>query len=86
MPVRARINRDLLGCLVCQAEVEASSRFCPIHTRAFLSLRTAFAKWTLGYGNLGKDEFLRRIVRLSETGGKTKEIARFLIEDLSRWT
>lgn len=72
--------------MVCQAQIEASSRFCPIHTRAFLNLREAFTKWTLGYGGVARDEFLQRILRLSETGQKTKEVARFLIEDLSRWT
>ena len=75
-----------MGCLVCQAKVEVSSEFCQIHTRGFLNLKNAFTKWTDGYGSLGKDDFLRRILKLSETGEKTKEVARFLIEDLSRWT
>lgn len=49
------------------------------------NLRTAQKEWDLAYGGLSLDEFLKRVTALSGTGEASKEVARYLRENPSRW-
>jgi hypothetical protein len=48
-------------------------------------LKQAFIVWEQGYGGLIVPDFLKRIEKLPGIGGKARELARFLIENPSRW-
>jgi hypothetical protein len=73
-------------CPVCQQETEhPTAGYCQVHGRALANLRKAYAQWTIGYGTISLLDFLKQITRLAQTGDKTKETARFLIENQFRW-
>jgi hypothetical protein len=76
-----------LNCLVCHEEADqAEARYCLAHARAYQNLKQSFTAWEAGYGTLTVPDFLKHIQKLPGTGEKTREIARFLIENPLRWT
>jgi hypothetical protein len=75
-----------MTCLVCDQETElVGAEYCLAHHRAFESVRQAFEKWTVAYGNLTLPDFLQRVQKAPGIGLKAKEIAQFLFENSSRW-
>lgn len=68
-------------CQICNSETVAGSQFCKWHHRAHVLLESAFGKWQLAYNNeVSKRAFLERLLQLPETGRKTSEVARSLLE------
>jgi hypothetical protein len=81
------LEPSTLPCLVCPEEAEEGQPgYCKRHARAYNNLKQAHEAWIMGYGTLPLLDFLKRIEKLHETGEKTKEVARFIIENPSRWT
>lgn len=73
-------------CPICKQETELSrAEYCSTHQRALENARQAFEKWTVAFGSLTLPDFLQRVQKVSGIGPKAKEIARFLIENPSRW-
>jgi hypothetical protein len=81
------LQPSALSCLVCPEEAEeGQSGYCKAHTRAYNNLKQAHKAWIMGYGTLPLLDFLKRVEKVHETGEKTKEVVRFIIENPSRWT
>ena len=77
---------SLLQCRVCSRETDGiETAYCADHTRTLDSLRRAFRAWSIGYGKLTVPDFLEKIEKLPETGAWAKEMARFLLNNPSRW-
>jgi hypothetical protein len=74
-----------MNCPICNEPDPVGVGYCPTHQRAFESIKQAYNEWTIAYGSLSVSPFLRRVQKLPGTGQKTKEIARFLSENPSRW-
>jgi len=56
------------------------SEYCTSHNRACSQLESAFRKWQIACGNgLDKRAFLERLLELSETGQKAREVAALLL-------
>ena len=68
-------------CAICANPTIEGSEHCTSHNRAFSQIESAFRKWQTAYGNgLDKRAFLERLLQLSETGQKAREVATFLLE------
>ena len=71
-------------CAICNAPMVEGSRFCKCHQKSFEQLELAFAKWKLAYsGQLEWKAFLERLLQLSETGQKVREVIRLVLEEES---
>ena len=71
-------------CSVCSGPVVEGSRFCKCHQKSCEQLELAFAKWKLAYsGQLEWIRFLERLLQLSETGQKVREVIRLVMEEES---
>jgi hypothetical protein len=75
-----------LACPVCTESVEPSDAYCSMHARALENLKDAYKVWSIGYGDISRSDFLKRLARLRETGEGAKDVARFLLENPSRWS
>jgi len=75
-----------MTCPLCHEEIDAAgASYCATHQRAFENIKQAFSTWTVAYGSPRVPDFLQRVQKLPQTGLKAKEIARFLLENPSRW-
>jgi len=71
----------LHNCPICNNATVEGSLFCRAHDRAQVQFESAFGKWQHAYGSqLEKRAFLERLLQLPETGRKSCEVARFLLE------
>ena len=71
-------------CPVCSCPVVEGSRFCKRHQEAHERLESAFAKWKSAYsGQLEKKAFLERLLQMSETGQKVREVIRLVLAEES---
>jgi len=71
-------------CPVCSCPVVEASRFCKRHQKANERLELAFAKWKSAYsGQLEKTAFLERLLQMSETGQKVREVIRLVLVEES---
>jgi len=75
-----------MTCPLCHEEIDAArAGYCASHQRAFENIKRAFSAWTVAYGSPRVPDFLELVQKLPQTGLKAKEIARFLLENPSRW-
>jgi len=75
-----------MTCPLCHEEIDAAgASYCATHQRAFENIKRAFSTWTVAYGSPRVPDFLEQVQKLPQTGLKAKEIARFLLENPSRW-
>jgi len=73
-------------CAVCGLKiVEGNSISCPIHSKAYQSLKRAYSVWDTAYGSMTVAEFLKRITILPETGSNAKELAAFFVKNPAGW-
>ena len=49
------------------------------------NIRDAYAMWLEAYGKLTFKEYLEQVSRLSETGERAIELAKFLVQHPERW-
>src|SRR3972149_1361828 len=71
-------SRTVSGCVVCNVNVEQDAgEYCSAHNRALANIRDAYATWLEAYGKLAFKEYLERVLRLSETGERVIELAKF---------
>ena len=74
------------GCIICNETLDQhASEYCFAHTKALANIRDAYAMWLKAYGKLTLPEYLGRISKLSETGEKVEELAKFLVQHPERW-
>jgi len=74
------------GCVVCDETLEQDvGEYCSAHTIALANIRDAYAMWLEAYGKLTLKEYLGRVSKLSETGEKVRELAKFLVQYPERW-
>jgi len=67
------------GCAVCNETLGPHARdYCSAHTKALVNIRDAHATWLNAYEKLTLREYLGRVSKLSETGEKVRELAKFL--------
>ena len=86
-PDPTQLRAPAVKCLVCTEQIDqAQAGYCSGHAQARENLKQTFIAWEQGYGGLTVPDFLERIEKLPGTGGKARELARFLIENPSRWT
>ena len=75
-----------MNCPVCNQEIELpGAEYCLAHQRALENVQQAFEKWTVAYGNLALPDFLQRVQKAPGIGPKAKDVARFLLQNPSRW-
>ena len=55
------------------------------HAKALANVRDAYGAWLEAYGKLTLREYLGRVSKLSETGEKIRELAKFLVQHPERW-
>ena len=65
--------------------VDANTDLCANHSEAYGKVKGAYSLWFAAYGNLTRDDFLKRLVVLPETGDRAREVVRFLIHNPERW-
>ena len=71
-------------CQVCSSPAVGESRFCKRHKEAADQLELAFEKWRLAYsGQLNRKTFLERLLQMSETGQKVREVIRLILAEES---
>jgi hypothetical protein len=74
------------GCVVCnEAPEQDTGEYCSAHDRALANIHDAYATWLEAYGKLAFKEYLERVLRLSETGERVMELAKFLVQHPERW-
>jgi hypothetical protein len=74
------------GCAICNEPLEQhAGEYCSAHTKALANIRDAYAAWLEAYGKLMLKEYLGRVTKLSETGEKVRELAKFLAQHPERW-
>jgi hypothetical protein len=75
-----------LTCVVCHEGTEPKQAiYCTLHQRALENIKQAFVVWETAYGTLSVPDFLKRVLKTPSAGEKVKEIARFVLENPSRW-
>ncbi len=72
--------------MVCNETVEQDAgEYCSAHNRVLVNIRDTYATWLEAYGNLTFKDYLERVSRLSETGERVRELAKFLVQHSERW-
>ena len=75
-----------MTCPVCNQGTELpGAEYCLAHQRALENVQQAFEKWTVAYGNLALPDFFQRVQKAPGIGPKAKDVARFLLQNPSRW-
>lgn len=70
-----------VNCLICNNPAVEESQFCKRHERAQEQLESAFGKWKSAYGGrLDRKLFLGRVLQLTNTGQKVREVIHILLE------
>jgi hypothetical protein len=79
-------KRDLDHCAVCGLKIaDEASELCSLHSEAFSRIKDAYSHWVIAYGNLSIEDFLNRLIALSETGDRARTVAKYLIVSHVRW-
>jgi hypothetical protein len=60
-------------CAACDRQA-SSGRYCLYHNQAFESLTGHYRKWVDAYGRISWQEFLRKLLKMRETGSWAKEV------------
>jgi hypothetical protein len=66
-------------CSLCGREA-ASDELCSYHAEAKKRLQTAYRAWKEAYGTLAWDDYLRGIIRNTETGPWVVEVAKSMLQ------
>jgi hypothetical protein len=75
-----------MTCPVCNQETELpGAEYCLAHQRALENVQQAFEKWAVAYGSLALPDFCQRVQKAPGMGPKAKDVARFLLQNPSRW-
>ena len=75
----------LRECLVCGVQTESEDEYCAQHQAALQNMHDSFLNWSKAYGSLSVEEFLSKLLKLRETGGRVKDVATFLTSNPERW-
>jgi hypothetical protein len=79
-------KRALDHCAVCGLKIaDEDLGLCNRHSEAYSRIKDAYSHWVLAYGNLSIEDFLNRLIALSETGDLARTVAQFLIASSMRW-
>ncbi len=71
---------------MCNETVEQDAgEYCSAHNRALANIRDEYATWLEAYGKLTFKEYLEQVSKLSETGERAIELAKFLVQHPERW-
>jgi hypothetical protein len=83
---RIKETSPLTTCHICHESLESNAKgYCSTHALALDNLKHAYEVWAVAYVDITVSDFLKRLASLRETGEKAKEVARFLLENPSRW-
>lgn len=74
------------SCAVCGLKiVDAANSLCATHLESYRNLNDSYSRWFMAYGEITRENFLRRLITRPETGSRVKETAEFLIKSPDRW-
>jgi hypothetical protein len=65
-------------CILCNRRREGGSEYCVYHYRAYSMLRDSFERWSRAL-SIDWVEFLREVIKNSETGEWAREVAENLL-------
>jgi hypothetical protein len=67
-------------CILCEKPRIVASEFCDFHTEIGQAIRRSYKVWFEAYNRkLSENDFLMRILTLSETGEQAKRVANNLL-------
>jgi len=67
-------------CILCDKPRIAASEFCDFHTEIDQAIKHSYKVWFEAYDRkLSENDFLGRILTLSETGEEVKRVANYLL-------
>jgi hypothetical protein len=73
-------------CAVCGMKVvDAVTGLCASHSGVYGRVKDVYSLWFDAYGKITREDFLKRLIALPETGERAKEMAKFLIRNFERW-
>jgi len=68
-------------CPICKQSLDVKGEFCILHNDALQNLERQYSQWVKSYrGELGKEEYYRKLLSLNETGPAVKAVIRYVQE------
>ena len=68
-------------CPICNRTVEPAGDFCTLHNTALRNLEQQYLQWDKAYGgNLAKNDYYTKLLKLNETGPAAKNLIEYLRE------
>jgi len=77
VPTHELSNPSQERCVLCGSQTAVGSQLCPLHHRVGENVRTGYVAWNRAYGSISFENYLARLSKISETGGRVKEIIRY---------
>jgi len=61
-------------CKACSRETKLANSFCVYHEQAYNNLKKKYDAWCDAYGKLSWEEYLKRLLKLKETGSWVNDV------------
>ena len=68
------MRSQVIKCVACTRKCCANSKYCTYHHDAFLNLKQKYETWTYAYGQISWEEYLNKLITMSEVGVWTKDV------------
>jgi hypothetical protein len=68
-------------CPICNRTLEPAREFCVLHNNALRNLEQQYPQWNRAFGgNLSKNDYYTKLLKLNETGPAAKNLIKYLRE------